>query len=111
MGIRDLHCPDCGKSFDENERYCPHCGADMEASATSDPKTEMEYRETVQQYLNNAQRALNRRANLDVALLECDTALEYSPESAEAHNLRGLILDELLIFEKSKSIKKPASQF
>jgi preprotein translocase subunit SecD len=95
MGIRDLHCPDCGKSFDENERYCPHCGADMEALAVPDPETEKEYRETVEHYIKSAQRALNRHANLDLALLECETALEYSPESAEAHNLRGLILDEL----------------
>jgi len=84
-----LKCPDCGKRFRENEQYCPNCGANLDASH------EQLSKEIAQQYLGKAKKAYDRGSRLKVALTNCDLAIQYDPDSARAHNLRGLILDAM----------------
>src|SRR5262245_61521610 len=88
--ILGLRCPECGKKIDENERYCPHCGADLEA-----PVQQVIDKTKSNKYLEKAQRNYDRDVKLKTALRDCDLAIQYDPNSAAAHNLRGLILDEL----------------
>lgn len=83
-----LKCPSCGSAFKESERYCPNCGTDLELPLERSPALAREYFE-------KAQQKYDRNSNLQTALSECDLALGYNPEFAEAHNLRGLILDAL----------------
>lgn len=85
-----LNCPSCGKNISDNDPTCPHCGLDLDA-----PLTTAELQAQAQPYLDKAKKSLENGFNLGGALSNCDTALEFVPESAEAHNLRGLILDSL----------------
>ena len=83
-----LHCPECGKRIEESESFCVHCGTDLDAPLEKDNLEAL-----AQQYLQNAQKNFDRRL-IEWALADCEKVLEYMPEMAEAHNLRGLILDE-----------------
>jgi hypothetical protein len=56
-------------------------------------KTEL--KALAQQYLEKAEKTLDSGRNIKSALVDCEQALKYAPKSAEAHNLRGLILDAL----------------
>lgn len=85
-----LKCPSCGKKIAEADNLCQHCGLDLNA-----PLKDYELQELAKPLLAKARRALEAGRNLKDALLDCDQAIEYLPESAEAHNLRGLILDGL----------------
>ena len=88
--IFGLRCPDCGKKIDEDERYCPHCGADLDA-----PVEQVLDKEKSKEYLEQAQRKYDLGRNLKSALRNCNSSIQYDPTSPEAHNLRGLILDAL----------------
>jgi Tetratricopeptide repeat/zinc-ribbon domain len=85
-----LHCPDCGKTIGEDDHLCPHCGTDLDA-----PPDPAQFEALAAPYLKKAQRALAHGLGLKRALEHCDQAIVYNPASAEAHNLRGLILDGL----------------
>jgi len=85
-----LNCPGCGEEIGEADERCPHCGLDLNR-----PLEESELRILAQPCLEKARQAVDTGKNLSEGLLECEQALEYLPESAEAHNLRGLLLDAL----------------
>lgn len=85
-----LNCPSCGKPINETDQLCPHCGLDLDA-----PLELSELQALAQPYLDKAVEMLESGINLKGALAQSDAALEYLPQSAEAHNLRGLILDGL----------------
>ena len=85
-----LHCPDCGKAIGEHDRVCPHCGVDLEA-----PLDEAQLQTLAAEYLEKAQNSYDLGRDFKSALEDCDQALEYTPNSAQVHNLRGLILDAL----------------
>lgn len=89
MGLFNrLKCPECGTSFEENARYCPGCGIDLEAPLEKDPALAREC-------FADAQRKYDSNVRLLEALTDCELAIEYDPEFAEAHNLHGLILDAM----------------
>ena len=85
-----LHCPDCGKAISEQDQVCPHCGVDLEA-----PLDEAQLQTLAAEHLEKAQNGYDLGWDFKGALAECDLALEYTPNSARLHNLRGLILDAL----------------
>ena len=85
-----LHCPNCNHELDEQDEICPSCGMDLNA-----PLTERELELLAEPHLEEARKALESGHHLKAALAKCDQALEYTPESARAHNLRGLVLDAL----------------
>ena len=85
-----LNCPRCGRKITEAEKSCPHCGLDLEW-----PLDEYELSALAEPYLEKARRAFDSSRNLSAGLADCEQALEYLPESAEAHDLRGLLLDSL----------------
>jgi uncharacterized Tic20 family protein len=85
-----LHCPNCGKNISDNDNLCPHCGINLDA-----PLEKAELETLVRQCLEKAEKALESGRNLKEALASCNQAVEYAPESAEAHNMRGLILDAM----------------
>jgi tetratricopeptide (TPR) repeat protein len=85
-----LQCPDCGKTISEEDRICPHCGVDLEA-----PLDETQLQILAAEYLEKAQSSFDLGHDYKSALADCDLALEYTPNSARVHNLRGLILDAL----------------
>jgi tetratricopeptide (TPR) repeat protein len=85
-----LRCPDCGKAISEQDRVCPHCGVDLEA-----PLDDAELQALSAEHLEKAQNGYDLGRDFKTALAECDLALELTPDSAAAHNLRGLILDAL----------------
>ncbi len=83
-----LNCPNCGKGISDTDTLCPHCGLNLDA-----PLEKPELQKLGQPYLEKAKKTLETGQNLRGALSDCDTAIEYMPEFAEAHNLRGLLLD------------------
>jgi tetratricopeptide (TPR) repeat protein len=85
-----MHCPDCGKTISEQDQVCPHCGVDLEA-----PLDEAQLQALAAEHLEKAQENYDLDQDLKEALDECAQALEYTPNAAAAHNLRGLILDAL----------------
>ena len=89
-GLMGLRCPDCGKAIEEKDEYCPHCGVNLDA-----PLSETELQALGTEQLEKAQKIYDQGHKFADALEECDLALEYLPDSAQAHNLRGLILDAL----------------
>lgn len=89
-----LKCPNCGSAFKESERYCPNCGIDLEAPLEKSPAQAREYFE-------QAKQKYDHNSKLQTALSECELALGYDPDFAEAHNLRGLILDSLNRYEEA----------
>jgi hypothetical protein len=86
--LGSLKCPDCGGRITEQEKYCPHCGADLDAPVRRSHEEALEYFE-------RARKTYDRNGSMRDALLDCELALQYNPEFAEAHNLHGLILDAL----------------
>ena len=85
-----LHCPNCDATIEETDIFCSHCGINLEPPLG---KTELET--LAQENLDNARALLESGRHLKKALARCDQAIAYLPESAAAHNLRGLILDGL----------------
>ena len=85
-----MRCPDCGKAISEQDQVCPHCGVDLDA-----PLGEAELQSLAAEHLEKAQNSYDLGRNFKSALADCDLALEYTPNSARVHNLRGLILDAL----------------
>lgn len=99
-----LRCPDCGERFTEKDQYCPNCGTDLNASNEQLSKI------TAQEYLKEAQKAYDRGTRLKAALSNCDQAIECDPSLAEAHNLRGLILDAMGRLDEAISSYQKAMQ-
>jgi zinc-ribbon domain/Tetratricopeptide repeat len=96
----ELDCPDCGKKIKEQDEICPHCGANLDAPiglATDSSGNQIRNMDLVsaQKYLEKAKKALDKGSQLDEALTDSNIAIQYNPDSAEAHNLHGLILDSL----------------
>jgi hypothetical protein len=87
-----LRCPDCGGKIKDNEKYCPHCGTDLEAPITPGS---LAGGNTARDFYDSAQIEYDRDKNLDKALDYCKLAIQLDPNFAEAYNLRGLILDEM----------------
>jgi hypothetical protein len=85
-----LRCPDCGEKITKDDSLCPHCGTDLDA-----PLGDIERRTIAKQYSNKAQKTYNKGGNVKSALGDIDLAIQCEPESAEFHNLRGLILDAI----------------
>ena len=85
-----MQCPDCGKAISEDDKLCPHCGVDLEA-----PLSEAELQSLAAEHFEKAQAGYDLGRDFKGALADCDLALEYTPDSARVHNLRGLILDAL----------------
>ena len=83
-------CPKCGKNIKDTDVLCPHCGVNLDA-----PLEKEERQALAQPYLEDAQEAVDSGRNMQEALDNCDQAIEYIPQSAEAHNLRGVILDAM----------------
>ncbi len=59
------------------------------------PLEKTELNALAQQCFQKAEKASASGRSLKKALADCEQALEYRPDYAEAHNLRGLILDAL----------------
>lgn len=87
--LLSLRCPDCGRRIDEADSFCPYCGTDLDA-----PLEKHELEALAQQFLDKAQKSFDR-GFIKWALVDCEQVLEIMPDLAEAHNLRGLILDEI----------------
>jgi len=85
-----LYCPNCGKKISESDDLCPNCGLDL-----NQPIGQNELLALTQELLEEAREDLERGRNLKKALANCDQAIEYMPDSANAHNLRGLVLEAL----------------
>ena len=85
-----MHCPNCGARISDSDPVCPSCGLDLDA-----PLGEGERRALAQASLEKARKTLDSGRRLKEALADCNQAIEFTPESAEAHNLRGLILDAM----------------
>jgi len=85
-----LKCPQCNNRISDTDNICPHCGLDLNAPLRDDELVVL-----AEPYIKRARNAIEGRGNLYKALSSCDRALEYLPQSAEVHNLRGLILDGL----------------
>ena len=85
-----LRCPACGKKIAEDVSLCPHCGIDLDA-----PLGDIERRTIAKQYSDKAQKTYDKGRNVKSALGDIDLAIQFEPESAEFHNLRGLILDAI----------------
>ena len=83
-----LRCPDCKGKIAEEDDLCPHCGADLNA-----PLTDAERLAVAKQYAEKARKTYGKWRNLKSALNDIDVAIQFEPESAEYHNLRGLILN------------------
>ena len=87
--LLSLRCPDCGRRIDEAENFCPYCGTNLDA-----PLEKHELEALAQQFLEKAEKSFDR-GFIKWSLDDCEQVLEIMPEMAEAHNLRGLILDEM----------------
>ena len=92
-----LRCPDCGGKITEEERYCPHCGVDLEAPISPSIGSNEDEHSPARQHFKAAVKGyeMTTKAGLRDALVNCDLALQYDPNFADAHNLRGLVLDEM----------------
>lgn len=93
-----LRCPDCGGKITEEERYCPHCGVDLEAPISPTETGSGDKEDSpARGHFKAAQKGyeLTTQAGLHDALVNCDLAIQYDPNFADAHNLRGLVLDEM----------------
>jgi len=84
----NLQCPDCGWKIADDDTLCPHCGADLNA-----PLADAERRAIAKQYAEKARKTYDKWRNLKSAIRDINLATQFEPESAEYHNLRGLILD------------------
>lgn len=95
-------CSDCGKKIKDDERYCPHCGADLEmrfaptAAGYGGPDSDL-----ARYYYEMAEKSYGEDTILDGALANCESAIEADPRFAEAHYLRGLILEEMEQLEEA----------
>ena len=83
-----LRCPDCGSKISEANHICPHCGTDLDAPLNKTKRLEL-----FQFYLDRTQKDIDK-GNIKNALKNIDQAIQYEPDFAEAHNLRGLLLEE-----------------
>lgn len=93
-------CPNCGEELREEWAFCPFCGISLTESdeTLADGKDDYAQVGRLSDYtlhFRRAQEAVEEDGDLEDALYDCEAALELDPKSAEAHNLRGLILDLL----------------
>jgi preprotein translocase subunit SecD len=101
-------CPNCGEDLQEEWVFCPFCGVSLtETDETlmdeTDDYTQVGRLSDYTLHFRRAQEAVEEDGDLEDALYDCDAALELDPKSAEAHNLRGLILD--LLGSKGEAIQ------
>lgn len=85
-----LLCPDCRKPIREEEKICPHCGADLDAPLPPEITQSI-----IHGYFEKAKNGLENGKDLQTALRNCEEFLQYLPGSSEGHNLHGLILHSL----------------
>jgi preprotein translocase subunit SecD len=83
-----LRCPDCGKNIADDDKTCPHCGADLES-----PFEEADCQALAQKFYEDAKNAYDRHSNLGKALQNIKRAIELYPEKADYYLLQGLILE------------------
>ena len=102
MTTKLLTCPNCGEELQARWQYCPICGLELAEAESASPRGRTEYKTEAGRLAEYAELFGSARETLEApdgdlenALLECEAALELSPNSAEAHNLRGLLLDLL----------------
>jgi preprotein translocase subunit SecD len=86
-----LRCPECGGKIEEDDRYCPRCGVDLDAPI----EQVILSKEKSAEYLKLAQEWYDQGTDLKDALKYCDLVIQSDPDSTSAYNLRGLILDVL----------------
>lgn len=104
----ELNCPDCGEKIEERMNFCPICGINLKettnpATGPTGYQTEIGRLSKYEDFLVRAQEALENDSQLEDALSDCETAIQLNPRAAEAHNLRGLILD--LLERKDEAIQ------
>jgi predicted amidophosphoribosyltransferase len=73
--IFSLRCPDCGNKIEEDERYCPHCGTDLDVpveQATHNPEQQITGKNPSRaiQSFEEAQKAYDDEADFKDALLK-----------------------------------------
>ena len=85
-----LYCPACGQRIAVSGELCPRCGAQLHA-----PAERAEQQKLARELLDKASFDLEHDQRLPEALADCELAIEYGLNTAEAHNLRGLVLDAL----------------
>lgn len=83
-----LKCPNCGKTINENDKYCLSCGTDLEEPVEKDIVL-------AKKYFEKAQWKYDKGLFLTSALKDCELAIQYNSDSAEIYNLYGLLLDAL----------------
>lgn len=86
--VSSSKCPNCGKDLVIQEKFCPHCGTSLDSASDKNKKL-------ARRLFEKAQFNYNQDRELNQALADCEQVIEYEPAFAEAHNLRGLILDAL----------------
>lgn len=86
--VTSSKCPNCGKDLVVQEKFCPHCGTSLDSASDQNKKL-------ARRLFEKAQFNYNQDRGLTQALADCEQVIEYEPAFAEAHNLRGLILDAL----------------
>ncbi|MFZ5856514.1 MAG: SecDF P1 head subdomain-containing protein [Chloroflexota bacterium] len=101
-------CPNCGEELQDEWVFCPFCGISLTETDETLAETRDEYAQVGRLsnyavYFKQAQEILEEDGDLEEALIHCEAALEIKPDSAEAHNLRGLILD--LIGNRGEAIQ------
>jgi hypothetical protein len=104
----ELTCHNCGEELEKRWQFCPICGMNLaEAEAAShhrtDYKTEAGRLSHYAELFASAKETLEANGDLEDALSDCEAAIEFDPNSAEAYNLRGLILD--LLERKEQAIE------
>ncbi len=92
-----LRCPECKEKIKEEDSLCPFCGLDLD-----EPLNVLESQIIAEEYFDEAMKTCNSGKSLKHALIDIDLSIQFDPTSAEAHNLRGIILD--LMEEKDAAI-------
>ncbi len=92
-----LRCHECKEKITEEDNVCSHCGANLDKHLST-----MEQQIIAEKYFDEAMKTCNSGESLESALINIDLSIQFNPKSADAHNLRGVILD--LMEEKDAAI-------
>ena len=90
-------CFECKEEITEKDKLCFYCGADLERQYSI-----VEKKILAEEYYDDALKTCNSGRSLEYALTDVELSIQFNPDVAEAHNLRGIILD--LMSEKSAAI-------